>query len=150
TSVPLQRSNDLAELRYLFRHSASDPGEKTIHQGGCRSATIATATAIATTTTVTARRTITLLACGSHSFLRFHTFFTLGERKKLATRETNFARVLLDADDFDFDGIAFLHHIAHALDAMVRHLRNMEEAVKTGQNGDERAVVRDARDRARV
>ncbi len=84
-----------------------------------------------------------------HALLRALAFIALGQREQLAPREPDLA-VAVDAEHLDLDGVALLEHVLDPLDARVRHLRDVQQAVGAGQDLDERAEVRDALDRALV
>jgi hypothetical protein len=64
-------------------------------------------------------------------------------------RESDLA-VAADLDDLHLDFVAFLHDVGHALDARVRHLGDVKQAVGAGDDLDERTEVGDALDRALV
>ena len=75
--------------------------------------------------------------------------FPLGEREQLAARQANLA-LAVDRDDLHLDLVALLEHVLDALDALVRDLGDVHEAVGVRQDLDEGAEVGDALDDAVV
>src|SRR5262249_40439818 len=64
-------------------------------------------------------------------------------------REPDAARVV-DVDAFDEELLALFELVANVADVVVGDLRDVQEAVRSGQNLDERAKVGDSLDRAEV
>src|SRR5690606_22965019 len=76
-----------------------------------------------------------------HALASALALFALGERQELTAAQPNLA-VALDADDLDFDLVTLGEDVRRGIDALVRHLRDVEERLRVRQDLDERAEIR--------
>src|SRR5688572_20307406 len=81
---------------------------------------------------------------------RCRKLFLRRRRKERFARESDLARVRLDAHDLNLDLVSQLKEIGHLAHARMRHLGDMQQPVLTREDLDERSVRLDALDGAFV
>src|SRR5262245_45965910 len=80
---------------------------------------------VAATSTAACGRTAALLARLQQALLCRLALRTFGEGEQLAARQSNLP-VAIDRQHLHLDRFPLLHHVGDLLDAMVRHLGNVE------------------------
>ena len=104
--------------------------------------------ALATRRAITTVRTLAAVApvFARRALVEFHAGRTLGQRLHRQLDATLF----IGLENLDLHDLAFAEVVGHLLDALVRDLADMEQAILAGQQVDERAEVQDLRDRTLV